>query len=178
MDIEKFIPESNNNWYVDHNTIYYFKGGSIPLFRNIDGLNFVSLDLRATKKVIKIIKRLTDLEIDFYLCDRVTIAEKHIHLEDLENIIKNYLFAISNEVFFEFIRSSDFDYIRNLTNFLNLYDCHPTFKRIYEYLKERHFLQVWTDWYANITHYTVKNEEMRDYYMILERQIKLSLFFD
>lgn len=178
MDIEKLIPESNNNWYVNHNTIYFIKNGSIPILRKIDGVYYVSLDLRVTNRVIKIIKHLTYLRVNFHLCDRNTISEKHIYNEDIERIIKNYILALTNEVFFRFIQDSEFDYIRNLTEFLNLYDCHSKFKYIYDYLKVQTFEKVWMDWYTRTEHYNVKNEEIRYFYSILERQIKLNLFFD
>lgn len=178
MDINNLIPENNDKWYVKHNTVYFIKYGSIPVLKKIDGVFYVSLDCRITKKVIKIIKHLTDRNIPFFLCDRMTISEKHIHIEDKSNIIKNYLLALNDEVFFKFIQTSDFDYIRNITNFLNLYDCHSTFKTIYDHLKVHHFEKVWMDWYNKREYYTVKNENIRDFYSILERQIKLSLFFD
>lgn len=177
MDFERFIPEINDKWFVKHQTIYFTKGGSIPLLKKIDGVYYISLDRRATRKVIKLIKKLNELDVEFYLCDRMTIAEKHIHREDLDNIIKNYLYAISDEVFFDFIQGSEFDYINNLTNFLNLYDCHKTFKHYYDKLKVNHFEKMWNDWYTMRTFYVVKNEDIRNYYSILERQIKLNIFF-
>jgi hypothetical protein len=177
MDINILIPENNNSWYVKHNTIYFLKYGAIPVLKKIDGVYYVSLDNRITKKVIKIIKHLTKLKIVFYLCDRMTICENHIHNEDKSNIIKNYLYAISNEVFFDFIKESEFDYVNNLTKFLNLYDCHKTFKHYYDKLKVNHYEKMWTDWYSMRTYYSVKNEDIRNYYSILERQIKLNIFF-
>lgn len=177
MDIERFIPESNPNWVVKHNTLYYKKGGLIPVLKKIDGNYFVSLDRRLTKKVIKVIRNLQETGLIFYLCDRMTIAEKHIYNEDIERIIRNYLLAISDENFFHYIQNSNFDYIENLTNFLNLYDCHRIFKKVYNQLMYGHFLRVSVDWYTRNTYHEVKNEEIRDYYQILERQIKLNIFF-
>jgi hypothetical protein len=178
MDIENLIPENTNKWYVKHNTLYFTKYGAIPILKKIDGLFYVSLDLRVTKKVIKVIQYLTKLDITFYLCDRITISEKHIYSENKGDIIRNYLLALSDEVFFKFVQNSDFDYIRNITGFLNLYDCHTTFKNIYDTLKANHFEKVWMDWYTRKEYYAVKNEEIRYFYSILERQIKLNLFFD
>ena len=179
MDIEKLIPDKNDsNWYINHNTIYFRKGGSIPVLKKIDDIYYISLDFRIRNKVIKTIEHLNSLELDFFLCDRMTISEKHIYQQDIEGIIRNYLLALGDEVFFKFIQKTEFDYIRNLTNFLNLYDSHTKFKTIYDYLKKNHFEKLWMDWYTRTEHYQVKNEEIRFYYSILERQIKLNLFFD
>jgi len=177
MDIEKFIPELNSNWVVRHNTLYYKKGGLIPLLKKIDGIYFISLDRRAMKKVIKLMNHTQTMGINFYLCDRMTIAEKHIYSEDLERIVRNYLLGLSDENFFYYIQNSNFDYIENLTNFLNLYDCHRIFKKLYDHLMHNHFMKLSVDWYTRITHHEVKNEEIRDFYQILERQIKLNVFF-
>ncbi len=77
MDIEKLIPDKNDqNWYVDHNTIYFRKSGSIPVLKKIDGVYYVSLDLRIRNKVTKMINHLNKLELDFLLCDRITISKE------------------------------------------------------------------------------------------------------
>jgi hypothetical protein len=177
MDIERFIPEQNTNWYVSYETLYFKKYGSIPLVKKIDGIWFISLDRRATKAVLKLTKRFEDMNQPFFFCDRMTINEKHIYTEDLDRIIKNYLLALEDEKFFNFVVNSDFDYINNLTKFLNLFDCHKTFKNIYDSLKSNHFHKLWIDWYTRKENWQVKNEQIRDYFGILERQIKLNIFF-
>jgi len=177
MDIEKFIPDTNPNWVIRNNTLYYKKGGLIPFLKKIDGNYFISLDRRATKKVTKLMKKLQDMGIIFYLCDRMTIAEKHIYNQDLERIIRNYLLGLSDQNFFHYIQNSNFDYIKNLTDFLNMYDCHKLFKKVYDSLLHGHFTKVTMDWYTRTEYNIVKNEEIRDFYQILERQIKLNIFF-
>ena len=177
MDIDRFIPDNSENWIIKHNTIYFKKYGLIPILKQIDGHIFISLDRRITKPVIKITNKLTKMEEPFFFCDRNTIYEKNIHNEDLQNIVRNYIIAISDESFFKFISISEFDYINNFANFLTEYNCHKTFKAIYDFQKDKLFNRKWTDWYTNKTHWEVKNEEIRDYYSILERQIKLSIFF-
>lgn len=177
MDIERFIPDSNDNWLIRHNTIYFKKWGLIPILKEIDGIIFISLDRRITKAVIKISNKLSKMEEPFFFCDRNTISEKNIHNEDLGPIVQNYIMAISDEVFFKFISNSEFDYINNLANFLTLYDCHSLFKKIYDHKKDNFFNKKWIDWYNHREHWEVKNEEIRDYYSILERQIKLNIFF-
>jgi hypothetical protein len=177
MDIEKFIPDVNPNWVVRHDILYYKKGGLIPILKKIDGNYFVSLDRRATKKVTKLMKKLQDMGIIFYLCDRMTIVEKHIYNQDIERIIRNYLLGLSDENFFNYIQNSNFDYIQNLTDFLNMYDCHRLFKKVYDSLLHGHFAKVTMDWYTRTKYNIVENVEIRDFYQILERQIKLNIFF-
>lgn len=177
MDIYDFIPEKNQNWIVSNNTIYFKKHGLIPILKKIDGQYYISLDRRVLKKVLKLTSHLISLEQPFFYCDRLTISEKHIYSEDLELIIKNYILSLEDEIFFDFVQNSEFDYINNLTEFLNMYDCHSIFKNVYESLKFGHFQKMWVDWYTRTTHYVVKNEEIRDFFMGLERQIKLNIFF-
>lgn len=177
MGIEKFLPDNNNGWSVKHETIYYKKGGWIPVLKLIDGDYYVSLDRRITRAVIKTVNKLQESDQDFFFCDRMTITEKHIYNEDLERIINNYLLAIADEVFYKFITNSDFDYINNLTKFLTQFEGYVIFKRRYDYLKANHFGKVWMDWYTKKEYWNIKNEEIRDYFSIFERQVKLNIFF-
>jgi hypothetical protein len=177
MDIFDFIPEKNQNWVVSDNVIYFRKHGLIPILKKIDGCYYISLDRRIMRKVLKLTNHLLKLEQSFFYCDRLTICEKHIHSEDIEQIVRNYIMCLEDEIFFKFVQNSEFDYINNLTQFLNLYDCHSTFKMIYESLKHPHFMKMWVDWYSRTSYYVVKNEEIRDFFMGLERQIKLNIFF-
>jgi hypothetical protein len=84
--------------------------------------------------------------------------------------------CLEEDKFFDLIVSGRFDYINTLTNFLNLYDCHTTFKEVYESLKISHFEKYWMDWFANKSYFVVKREDIREYYQTIERQIKLTLF--
>ena len=177
MDIDKFLPNQSSNWCVKHDTIYYLKGGYIPVLKKIDGILFISLDQRITKQIIKMIEKLTNLNESFLLCDRLTIDEKHIYKQDLSRIIDNYLYSLSDETFFRFIKNSDFDYLGNLAKFLDTFRVHKLFKYRYEYLKKNHYHKKWIDWYTRRNYWTVKNGEIRDYYSVLERQVKLNIFF-
>jgi len=177
MGICKFIPVNNESWVVNNDTIYFRKYGLIPVLKKIDGIYFVSLDRRVTKQVIKMIQKLEESNQEFLLCDRLSISEKHIYREDLPRIINNYLMAIGDDVFFKFITKTEFDYINNLTNFLEKFKGYEIFKNRYDYLKENHFHKTWMDWYTRKEYWNVKNEEIRDYFSIFERQVKLNIFF-
>lgn len=177
MDIVNYIPDSSSKWIVKNETIYYQKGGLIPVLKRIDDTTFISLDRRITKQVIKIIEKLNSIEEPFLLCDRLTITEKHIYREDLPRIIENYLYSLSDETFFKFLKKGTFDYINNLTSFLNTYNSHKLFKVSYENLKRNHYHKKWMDWYTRKDNWQIKNEEIRDYYSTIERQVKLNIFF-
>lgn len=177
MDIYKFIPDLSSNWCINHQTLYFKKSGLIPILREIDGVIFISLDRRVLKAVIKLTKKMESLNHPFFYCDRLSINGKHIYKEDLQKIITNYLQAISDEVFFKFIKNSDFDFVMNLTRFIETFECSRTFKVNYDDLKVNYYNKLWIDWYTRKEHWQVRNEEIRDYYNILERQIKLNIFF-
>jgi hypothetical protein len=177
MDIYELLPEKNSNWVIKNNIVYFNKGVLIPILKKIDDNWFISLDRRILKKVLLLSNHLTEINHPFFYCDRITINEKYIYNQDLERIIGNYLMCLDNEVFFKFISNSKFDYEVNLTEFLNLYNCHGIFKVVYENCKKSHFLKKFTLWYVNQESYAVENEKIRDYYLNLSRQIKLNVFF-
>lgn len=178
MNLIDYIPNNSENWSIKNNTLYFRKGGYIPILKEIDGLLFISLDQRITRQVIRITNKLLESGDEFYFCDRLTISEKHIYREHLYRIIDNYLYAISNETFYKFFSASEsLDYVQNLTLFLDKFRCYELFKKRYDYLKDSYFQKKWTDWFNRKDYWEVKNEDIRDYYGILERQIKLNIFF-
>jgi hypothetical protein len=177
MNIEKYIPDDSGKWVYKHKTIYFKKVCLIPMMKVIDGIIFVSLDRRVTKQNIKLIKKLQSMNENYLFCDRVTIDQKHIHYQDFERIIDNYLYMICDNTFFYFLKESNFDYIRNFTNFLETYGCFKPFKKRFELLKNNHFNKVWINWFTMAESWNVPNEEVRDYFSTIERQIKLNIFF-
>jgi hypothetical protein len=178
MDLNKFIPNTDNKWVIKKEILYYEKGGLIPLLKEIDNILFISLDRRVTKNVIKLINKLDKLEQPFLFCSRENIYQNHIYEEDFDQIIKSYLYTIKDETFYNFIVENDFDYVRNLTVFLKTYNCLKLFSQIYDHYKKVYFERKWTDWYTQTEHFEVKNESIRDFYSTLDRQVKLNIFFD
>lgn len=175
MDIRGIIP-NNKNWEVKNNILYHRKYGMIPLANIIDDELYICLDRRCVKAFMDLIMYCESQNIEYLFCDRTTITEKHIYNENLEIIISNTLMCIEEDKFFDGIIDVRFDYIEILTRFLDLYDCHVTFKEVYETLKASHFEKHWMDWFTNIGHFVVKREDIREYYQTIERQIKLTLF--
>jgi hypothetical protein len=94
--------------------------------------------------------------------------------EDLQGIIETYLLALTDEVFFDEIFDTGFDYVENLTHFMTDYECHSLFKEKFESIKKI-YLREYQNWYANKSYYKVKKEYIRDFIRTLEREIKLNM---
>ena len=174
LDLNIYLPNSDSNWKINHNMIYYHRYVDIPVLSIKDGVIWVSLDRRITKSIIKLIKHLSNLNVKFFLSIRTIIHNKNLHKEDLQSIIEAYLLALTDEVFFDSIFDSGFDYMQNLTDFMTQYDCHDLFKEPYENVKKAYLREI-TDWYAGTTYFKIKKEYIRDFIRTLEREIKLNM---
>jgi len=175
MDIELLIPDKDCNWVIKHNILYYRKLTLMPLVNKIDGLIFLNLDRRCTKAVIRLINHFKKKDIKFTFCDRFTITEKNIWKEHIDGIFLNNLMVIEEEKIFNLIKSGELDYIKIICNFIKSYKCQKRFTKIYDQLKKEHFGSKWYDWYNKNHVYRVENQEIRDYYDTLFREVKISL---
>lgn len=175
LDLSIFLPNSDSNWIIKNNMIYYHKYADIPVLKIIDDVVWVSLDLKIKKQVIKMVKHLMMLNVVFYFTTCATIHQKFIYEEDLQDMIENYILALTDELFFDDIFNTGFDYVENLTNFMTDYDCHGLFKEPFEKVK-RYYLTEREDWFINSRYFIIKKEYIRDFISTLEREIKLSMF--
>jgi hypothetical protein len=174
IDLESLVPNTNPNWIVSKNMIYYFKYCRIPMLNIIEDTIWVSLDRRVTKQVLRLVKHLVNLDLKFYLTTRLVVHQKVVYEDDLKSIVENYIRAITDETFFDGVFDMGFDHIKNLTDFMTEYDCHGLFKEAYEPVK-KHYLSKWTDYYTNTDYFILKREDIRDFIRTLERELKLSL---
>lgn len=174
-DLNIFLPNSDRNWVIKNNIIYYHKYVDVAVLNIIDDIIWISLDRKIKKPIIKLIKHLTNLNVDFYFTTSFNIHNKQIYKEDLKDIIENYLLSLTDELFFDDIFDTGFDYVQNLTNFMTDYDCHGLFKEPFENIK-KYYLSEKYDWYTNKKYYIVKKEYIRDFISTLEREIKLNMF--
>jgi hypothetical protein len=155
--------------------IYYFNKVNIRLLEIIDGDVWVIIDLRAKTNLIKLLKYLLKNKIYFYFgSPKITGV---ICKEDLSLIIDQYLSILKDKDMFDLIINSEFDYIKNLINFMNDYDCHTLFKSIYSHFKSE-CLKIRHSWPYNEDYYLVKEEYIRDYISSLEREIKLYMLLE
>jgi len=173
-DLNIYLPNSEKNWSINHDMIYYHKYVYIPVLSIRDNTIWVSLDRRISKAIIKMVKHLMSLNVKFYFSTRITIHKKNIFEEELQDIIRTYLLALTDEIFFDEIFDSGFDYMQNLTDFMTHYDCHDLFKQPYENVKKDYLCEI-TDWYVNKTYFKIKKEYIRDFIRTLEREIKLNM---
>lgn len=159
--------------------LYSEKLLKILIYKEIDGINFISLDRRILKESIKLIKLFCENNIEFFLCDRFSINEKFIYKEDLPQILKNYLLTLEDYSFFELVQNYDkFNFIKNIINFCELYDCFDELDSQYETLKQVYFLYTWRDWQNGKTIWNVSNEKIREYYSDLKRNIKIDILIN
>lgn len=169
----------NQNWKVlnfnrQHDMICYFKYCNIPVVTIIDDIVWVSLDLRITKPVLKIIKHLMKLEIKFYLTSRSIVHQKVIYEDNLSGIIFNYINALLDPLFFDGLFDIGFDHIKNLSDFMTEFECHHLFKDAYEIIKKKS-KHKYIDWFENKEYYSIKREDIRDFITTIEREIKLTM---
>ena len=176
MDLYKLIPNNDSNWIIKNNMIYYHHYLEIPLLKLIDGRVWIILDRRSTKMVLKLMKHLSDIKIPFYLNSKKLNNNQDVECpESISEIIRNYLSAIEDDTFFYGLDKINFDYSRNITNYILEYNCMNIFKYEYEYCKI-HFCKIYKDWYTNREYYNVEDVNKRDYILGLEREIKLNIF--
>lgn len=174
-DLNIYLPNSDSNWIVKNDIIYYHKYANIPVLKIIDDVVWISLDRKIKKPIIKLVKHLMKLNVVFYFTTCNLIYQNNVYSEGLSDMIENYLLALTDELFFDDIFDTGFDYVENLTNFMTTYDCHGLFKENYERIKSNYLLEK-TDWYTSINYFLIKKEYIRDFISTLEREIKLNMF--
>lgn len=174
LDLSIYLPTSNINWKISNNIIYYHKYVDIPVLSIKNEVIWVSLDRRITNPILDMVKHLMNNDIRFYFTKRTIIHNSDVFEEDLSDIIKTYLIALTDEKFFDLIFDIGFDYIENLTNFMIDYNCHELFKEPFEEIKGE-YLPEMTEWYTNKKYYKIKKEYIRDFIATLEREIKLNM---
>lgn len=175
LDLNIYLPKSNTNWKINNNIIYYHKYIDIPVLSIKDDIIWISLDRRITRQIIIMVKHLMKLNCKFYFTKRTIVHNNEVYVEDLPNIIKTYLLALTDEIFFDKIFDIGFDYVENLTSFMTDFNCHELFKEPFEEIKNE-YLPERTEWYTNKKYYKIKKEYIRDFISTLEREIKLNMF--
>lgn len=174
LDLNTFQPNLDQNWIIKNNIIYYHKYIDIPVLIVKDGVVWISLDFRVKNQIIKMVKHLLKIDVRFFFINRLLTFGKIIYKEDLYLIIKSYLISLTNEIFFDKIFETGFDYIKNILEFVSVYDCHGTLKECIEFVNKT-YLKEYKDWFTNKTYYLIKKEYIRDYIKNIERNIKLEM---
>ena len=66
MELSDFIPDGSDAWKVGKNQLTYKKYVNIPICYIEDDTVYVFLDKRIVKPVLKITKKLIELDVEFY----------------------------------------------------------------------------------------------------------------
>ena len=177
LDLNTFLPNSDKNWIIKNNTIYYKKIIEIPLLTINHGRVWIILDFKLKNILVKLIKNLSQLQVDFLFINNQIWFEKEVYEEDLERTVKGYISALTNLPFFEDLEKIGFDWSKNLYNFINEFDCWNYFQESWQRAK-RILLKEHTDWRTGKKFYTLKSQKLRDYIESLDRRIKLNMLLD
>jgi hypothetical protein len=118
------------------------------------------------------IKHLINLKVNFFLTSKLITHEKYIYNEDIEIILKNYLMCLTNDKFFDSLFDSGFNYIENISIFLDTYDCMNIFKEVYNGIVKK-YLRSYNNWPYNSQYYLIEKEYQRDFIKSLDRSVKL-----
>lgn len=176
INIYHLIPNTNPNWIVKNDMIYFRKLADIPLVSFVGDDIWVCLDRRVTKQLLILIKHFVTNKIDFFLSNRL-IVWRDIKENDLPILIENYLRSLVDEHFFDSIFDMGFDYINNLTQFIIKYDCLDKLSMIFEGLSKPYYKRKDSLWCGNIFNNT-EREDIKDFISTLEREIKLNILIN
>jgi hypothetical protein len=175
MDLSIYIPNNSDKWIIDNNIIYYNHYCKLPMLINEDDNIWIVLDMRNYKQVLILTKHLVNKNLKFYYINSNSSIKKRLSKDDIYvNIIENYFNAFENELFFDGINKLQFDITSNLSDFMTEYNCLHLFKHIFESNK-KYALNISYDYYSGKNEYKIKREEIRDFIVGLEREIKINI---
>lgn len=171
MELIDFIPDGSTAWKVGKNQLTYKKYVNIPICYIEDDIVYVFLDKRIVKPVLKITKRLLELDVEFYFTTPELSNPKGV--EDHKNaIIHHYFRSYIQKEFFKGFEDIQFDVIRNMTAWANKEDCYNLIKENYEVIKKIVNRQNY-DYYSNIKKYEYP-QDIRDDFDRLYREIQIN----
>lgn len=171
MELSDFIPDGSDAWKVGKNQLTYKKYVNIPICYIEDDIIYVYLDKRIVKPVLKITKRLVELNVEFYFTTPELSNPKG--LEDHQNaIIHHYFRSYIQKEFFKGFEDMQFDLIHNLTKWCNKEECFPLIKENYTSVKKIVNRQDY-DYYSNIKKYEYP-PEIRDDFDRVYREIQIN----
>jgi hypothetical protein len=177
LDLNTFLPNSEENWIIKNDTIYYKKLIEVPLLTFRHGQVWIILDFKLKNQLIKLISKLSKLEIEFFFINNQIWYEKELYAEDLEKTISSYISALTSLSFFEDLEKIGFDWSKNLSKIINEFGCWDNFKESWGRAK-RVLLKEHTDWRTGKKYYNLKSEKLRKYIETLDRRIKLNMLLD
>lgn len=171
MELSNLIPDGSDNWKVGKKQLTYKKYVNIPICFIEDDIIYVYLDKRIVKPVLKLVKKLVDMKVEFYMTTPELSNPKG--LEDHQNaIIHHYFRSYVQKEFFEGFEKMGFDLIHNMTDWATKEGCFPLIKENYDSVKkivnEKNY-----DYFSNIHTYEYP-QEIRDDFDRVYREIQIN----
>ena len=171
MELSDFIPDRSAAWKVGKRQLTYKKYVNIPICFIEDEIVYVYLDKRIVKAVLKLVKKLVDMKVKFYLTTPELSNPKG--LEDHHNaIIHHYFRSYIQKEFFEGFEKMEFNMIKNMTDWTTKEGCFALIKENYDVVKkivnEKRY-----DYYSNTERYEYP-QDIRDDFDRVYREIQIN----
>lgn len=171
MELIDFIPDGSDAWKVGNRQLTYKKYVNIPICYIEDGIVYVFLDKRIVRPVLKITKRLVELNSEFYFTTPELSSPKGV--EDHKNaIIHHYFRSYIQKEFFDGFEKMEFDLIKNMTSWAAKENCFDLIKENYDAVKKT-VNEKRYDYYSNIQKYEY-SQEIRDDFDRVYREIQIN----
>jgi len=176
MNLNHLIPDNRDCWIIKNNIIYVeYCGAKIPILMKEDLQNWIFFDNKIRKYILRMVQHLQKSNIDFlFRCPSVFFSHKlskdDFNIKNLES----YMSHIIEDKFYNGFDKIEFDFSKNITEYLVKFEGFDVFKPIIDRYKRKASSKEY-DYWTNKDTYIIQNEYIRDYVMTLEREIKLSL---
>jgi hypothetical protein len=169
MDLNSLILD--NNWLVKGKFLMCKKYVNIPICFIEDDIYYVFLDVKLTKQVLKLTKKLMNSGFEFYFTTP-EYSNPKVEIDD-NLVISHYLFAYSRPQFFYGFDKIGFDLIRNLTHWMEKENCFHLLKENYDCIMKRVINRNWYDYYSN-THIYDCELDIREQFSVMYRDIQIN----
>ena len=174
MDLNTFKPDNNEKWIVKNNYLFYNRIVNIPVCYIQDDNIYIFLDLKISKQVIKLVKKLSNDGLKFYFTTPGFSNPKGIKEEDYHYcVIHSYLYSYANKDIFDGFRKINFSLIDNLVSWCKKENCFNVLKEVYDEMLIEINKET-QNWYFNSEKYFLYRSDIRDEFRVLWREILLS----
>ncbi len=160
----------NDDWRLLKDTLYIKKIVHIPICFKEDDVFYIYLDFKLKKQIFKLIKILSQNNIEFYF----TTTEYSNPKEEIDNnkVINAYLNSFTKKDFLEGFDNINFDIVNNLIQWLDKEDCYYLLLDNYNRISNK-IDSHWYDYYTktNVYRYDIT---VREFFGSLMRDIQIN----
>jgi len=171
MELDEILPDGSDSWKISKGQLLYKKYIWLPAFVSAEDGNYVFLDRRMHKAIIKLVARLVDLGIDFSCVSPDFASPKGIDRWKQLNI-EHCLRAYASKEFFRGFEKIGFDLIKNMVDWTEREGCYDSIKECYEKIRKE-VCRSYYDYYSN-KHVFDYEEEIRDAFDRIYREIQIN----